>query len=57
MNFIFIYKINTNIFIFNYPYITVHFLGVIVQLAMRVTIRQTSLGIQLGTLTGHHFLF
>ena len=44
-------------FILNSPYITVNFLGVMVQLMLRVTIRQSNLGIQLGTLTGRHFLF
>ena len=44
-------------FILNSPYITVSFQGVMVQLAPRVTIRQTNLGIQRRTLTGRHFLF
>ena len=44
-------------FILDSPYITVDFLGVMVQLASRVAIRITNLGIQLGTSTGRHFLF
>ena len=50
-------NISLKIFILNSPYITVNFLGVVEQLASRVTIRQTNLGIQHGTLTGRHFLF
>ena len=44
-------------FILNSSYVTVNFQGVMVQLASRVMIRQTKLGIQLGTLTGRHILF
>ena len=44
-------------FILNSSYFTVNFQGVMVQLAPRVTIRQTNLGIQLRTLTGRHFIF
>ena len=39
-------------FILNSSYVTVNFQEVMVQLAPRVTVRQTNLGIQLGTLTG-----
>ena len=39
-------------FISNSSYVTVNFQGVMVQLAPRVTIRQTNIGIQLRTLTG-----
>ena len=39
-------------FILNSSYVTVLFQGVMVQLAPRVTVRKTSLGIQLRTLTG-----
>ena len=44
-------------FILNSPYIAVNFLGVMVQLASRVTIRKTNLGIKFRTLTGRHFFF
>ena len=40
------------IFILNSSYVTVNFQGVMVQLAPRVMIRQTNLGIQLRTLMG-----
>ena len=44
-------------FLLNSSYVTVHFQGVMVQLAPRVTVRQTNLGIQLKTQTGRHFHF